>query len=136
MSEFKSEYDWKALSKDLLDKKVMGVYGGCNSAWHALAAVRADVDLNKYHTHRSPDEFFLEKLDRHVRNPETQKHWDGIVSFDPLGLYGAPPTMAATVACMEIPELLPNLVPDGVIVREDGSPVASEIGAHLAPPAH
>jgi hypothetical protein len=37
-----------------------------------------------------------------------------------MGLYGAPPTMAATEACMEVPEIQSSLKPDGVIVREDG----------------
>jgi hypothetical protein len=96
------EYGWQELSKDLLDKKYMGTYGGCNSAWHALAAIRADVDLTKFHTHRSPDEFFLQSLDKHVKTKRTQRNWDKICSFDPMGLYGAPPTMAATYACMEI----------------------------------
>ena len=38
-----------------------------------------------------------------------------------MGLYGSPPTMAATVACMEIPELMKQLVPDENIVNEDRS---------------
>mmetsp|Transcript_10778 Transcript_10778/g.15558 ORF Transcript_10778/g.15558 Transcript_10778/m.15558 type:complete len:791 (-) Transcript_10778:525-2897(-) len=118
--EQKAEYGWKELSQDLLDKKYIGYYGGCNSAWHALAAIRANVDLAKYHTKRSKDEFFLKNLDSHISNPETQKNWDGICTFDPLGLYGSPPTMSATEACMEIPELMQGeLTADGVIVRDD-----------------
>ena len=76
----KDEYDWKQLSQDLLDKNYIGKYGGCNSAWHSLAAIRSNVDLTKYHGKRSPDEFFLEQLDTHITNPHTQRRWGQIVS--------------------------------------------------------
>jgi len=114
---------WQSIHEDLTKGKYIGKYGGCNSAWHALAAVRAGIDMSKYHTKRSPDEFFLKQLDSHVNNPHTQRRWDYITSFDPMGLYGAPPTMSATEACMDVPELIPDLVPcpDGKIVNADGS---------------
>jgi len=121
MSEAKKEYQWQDVSKDLLEGRYIGNYGGCNTAWHALAAIRAKTDLKKYHTKRSPDEFFLEGLDEHVRKPHTQRRWDSIATFDPMGLYGAPPTMAATEACMEVPEIMNDLKPDGKIVNKDGS---------------
>jgi len=109
------------VSKDLLDGNYLGNYGGCNSAWHALAAIRANTDLKKYHTKRTKDEFFLEGLDRHVKSPHTQRRWHQIATLDPMGLYGAPPTMAATEACMEIPEIQNDLKKDGKIVNADGS---------------
>lgn len=117
----KQEYGWKELSQDLLDKKYIGWYGGCNTAWHALASIRANVNLTDFHTKRHKDEFFLKGLDSYIRNPHTQRHWGDICSFDPMGLYGSPPTMSATEACMEIPELMKDgeLIPDGVIVRDD-----------------
>lgn len=115
------DYGWKQVTQDLLDKKYIGTYGNCNTPWHALAAIRAGVDLTKFHGKRTPDEFFLPDLDAHIRNPETQKHWGGIVAFDPMGLYGSPPTMAATNACMDIPELVDELMADGTVVNEDKS---------------
>lgn len=120
-SEKKEEYSHKNVTEDLLNKKFIGGYGGCNQAWHALAAIRAGVELTKFHGKRSPDEFFLKQLDDHIKAPHTQRNWDGITCFDPMGLYGSPPTIAATVACMEIPELFSELVPDGVVVNEDRS---------------
>jgi len=115
------EHTWEDVSKDLLDGNYLGNYGGCNSAWHALAAIRANTDLKKYHTKRTKDEFFLEGLDRHVKSPHTQRRWHQIATLDPMGLYGAPPTMAATEACMEIPEIQNDLKKDGKIVNADGS---------------
>ena len=114
-------YGWKEVGKDLLTGNYLGNYGGCNTAWHALAAIRANTDLKKYHTKRSPDEFFLDSLDSHMKNPNTQRRWGSIATLDPMGLYGSPPTMSATEACMEIPEIQAQLVPDGKIVNADGS---------------
>lgn len=114
-------YNSSHVTQDLLDRKYIGWYGGCNTAWHALAAIRANVDLTKYHTKRTADEFFLPGLDSHVRKPSTQRFWKDICTFDPMGLYGSPPTMSATEACMEIPELMKEgeLNPDGKIVNQD-----------------
>lgn len=114
---------WESLSKDLLAGKYIGKYGGCNSAWHALAALRAGVDLTDWHTRRSKDEFYLPSLHKHINDPHTRRRWDAITSFDPLGLYGMPPTMSATMACMEIPELMhgpgAELTVDGLLVNQD-----------------
>jgi hypothetical protein len=41
-----------ALLPLLIFDTVLGNYGGCNTAWHALAAIRANTDLKKYHTKR------------------------------------------------------------------------------------
>lgn len=114
---------WQSLNQDLLSGNYIGKYGGCNSAWHALAALRAGVDLKDWHTKRSKDEFYLPSLHAHVNNPHTRRRWDAITSFDPMGLYGMPPTMSATSACMEIPELMhgpgAELSADGLLVNAD-----------------
>lgn len=44
------QYGWKELSNDLATGNYIGQYGGCNSAWHGMAALRAKTDLKKYHT--------------------------------------------------------------------------------------
>ena len=50
---------------------------------------------------------------------ETQKWWPRIVTFDPLGMTATNPTIAATTAILNIPELQ-DLKRDGKIVDNDG----------------
>lgn len=114
-------YTWSDVSADLRAGNYIGSYGGCNTAWHALAAIRANKDLRMYHTKRTADEFFLPALEEHINNPKTRTEWHRIATLDPLGLYGSPPTMAATAACMEIPEIQHRLLRDGKVVQENGA---------------
>jgi len=115
------DYTWEQLHEDVNAGKFAGVYGGCNSAWHGLAAIRANVDLKQFHKKRSPDEFILSAFEKHIANKENQKNWSDIVVFDPKGLVSKPPTMAATEYKMRIPELENKLTTDGKVVNADGS---------------
>jgi GTP cyclohydrolase II len=124
--EVKYSYpNWKSLHEDFEAGKYLGVYGGCNSAWHGLAGIKAGKDLTSYHKKRSPDEFYLESLDTLLKDPHTRRRWDHIVTFDPLGLYASPPTQAGTTCKMSIPEL--KLVKDKLIVNEDGTINAAKV---------
>jgi len=115
-------YGYKELNKDLDEFKYAGAYGANNTAWHGLAALRAGVDLKEFHTRRSPDEFYIEDLHKHLQDPKTQKNWNQISSMNPLGLTCNHPTISATNACMDVPDISPNLQPDERgIVNADGS---------------
>ena len=109
-------YRWEQLHQDLEDDKKAGTYGGCHSAYHGLAALRAGVDLKNRHKNRSPDEFYLEDLEYLMKQPSTRANWDRLCTIDPMGLYGKTPTMAATTAVVNLPELHGELTIDGVIV--------------------
>lgn len=115
------KYGYKQVHDDLKNNKYCGVYGGANSAWHGLAGLRAKVNLKDFHTKRSPDEFFNPGLDTLLKKKKNHSLWDRIVTFDPMGLYADHPTIAATTARMEIPELKSKLVPDDKVVNEDKS---------------
>ena len=54
-----------------------------------------------------------------LEHPRTQSNWDECISINPNGILAKRPTIAATYARMDLPEL--NLVRDGNIVLEDGS---------------
>lgn len=116
-----AEYGWKDVHEDLEKENQAGTYGGANAAYHGLAELRGGVDMNSFHKKRSPHEFYVKSLSDYIKLPQTQKHWDHICTFDPLGLFSTRPTMAATTARMEITELIPNLEADGVVVNEDKS---------------
>jgi GTP cyclohydrolase II len=51
--------------------------------------------------------------------PEYKPRWSEIVTFDPYGMYGERPTISATRATMDIPEIKPNIKVDGNIVCDD-----------------
>jgi len=54
-----------------------------------------------------------------IDDPETQRDWGNIVTFDPLGMYAHPPTIAACKAHLDIVELH-DLEKDGEIVTDSG----------------
>jgi len=111
---------WKEVHERLNKcEGVAGVYGGVNSVYFGLAGIRAKVDMDKFHTNRSPDEYLLPPLEKLINLPETQARWDNICTLDPMGLTADRPTMAATTAIMNIEELN-DLERDGVIVNADG----------------
>jgi len=113
-------YGWQQVHEDMEKGKYVGVYGGSHSAYHGLASVKVDVDLKQYHQKRSPDEFYVDELDKHLQRPSTRRRWGDIVTMDPLGMYGHPPTCSATTAKMDIPELKEKMTRDGRIVTDDG----------------
>lgn len=112
------DYNWKALHEDLENQKVIGTYGGSHSVYHGIASVKAQVDLEKFHKNRAPEEFFIPELYELLMEPTTQKQWNKIVTIDPAGMWAKHPTISATTACMYIPEL--DVERDGDIVKNDG----------------
>jgi len=119
--ELNTGHTWEHVHKDLENNVQSGTYGSSHAVWHALAGVRSGVNLIDFHTKRSPDEFYIEGLDRHIKNPSTKRHWNKLVSIDPLGMYAKTPTMSATTAKMTIPEIVHDLTIDNVVVNSDRS---------------
>lgn len=124
-------YNWLDVHNDLANEKYAGVYGWDNAAYWAIAERKAHVDLREFYKKRAPDEFYLPAWNELLDDPETQKHWAGIVTFDPLGLYGQPPTIAACEARINLPDL-EDLTRDGQIVDEDGGVKVSKAAVYYA----
>lgn len=116
-----TEHTWEDVHKDLENNSQIGTYGSSHAAWHALAGLRAGINLQDFHSKRSPDEFYIEELDRHLKKSSTRKFWNKLVSIDPLGMYAQNPTMSATTAKMTIPEIVSDLTIDNKVVNPDRS---------------
>jgi len=114
------EHTYQKLHEDINTGHYAGTYGSHHAAYHALAAIRAKVDMKEFHKKRSPDEFYVEALDSHLQRESTRRRWKHIATMDPLGMYSQPPTISATTANMDIPELKDTLDRDGEIVDQDG----------------
>eukprot|EP00299_Pterocystis_sp_00344_P017498 c8762_g1_i1.p1 GENE.c8762_g1_i1~~c8762_g1_i1.p1 ORF type:complete len:773 (-),score=179.04 c8762_g1_i1:48-2366(-) len=112
-------YGWKEVVADLEAGKYIGNYGANNGVYQAVAEAQAGKDLNAVHCLRHDDEHMVPELTELLSQPQIQANWDQVISFNPAGLTAKRPTIAATYARMDIPEL--RLVPDGQIVHEDNS---------------
>jgi len=66
-----------------------------------------------------PDEWKLKELINHFEHPETRLFWDQLSTIDPMGMNSNIPTIAATPAIMEIPELIGKLQQDKKIVNKN-----------------
>jgi len=124
-------YNWKNVHDDLLGENYAGTYGWDNACYWAIAEKKANVDLREFYKKRSPEEFYLPQWKELIDDPETQKHWAGIVTFDPLGMYGLPPTIAACEARLNLPDL-DDLTRDGTIIEEDGSVRVSKAAVYYS----
>jgi GTP cyclohydrolase II len=113
------DYDFRDVHKDLEQRKMIGVYGWDHACYHAIAELKAKTDLFEFHAKRSPDEFYIPEVKKLLDNPETQKDWNRIVTFDPYGMTATNPTIASTKAICNLDELR-DLNRDGVVVDEQG----------------
>jgi len=115
------QYGWREVHDDLEKGIFSGCYGWDHAAYWGIAEKKAGVDLREWYKKRTDDEFYLPEFKDLVDNPETQKSWEDIHTFDPMGMYAHPPTIAACKAKLDIAELyhLPKGDPYGV-VTEDG----------------
>jgi len=115
-------YDYEDVNDDFKKGKYAGAYGWDNSVYYGIAEKKANVDLRDFHSKRTRDEYFIPSIKQLIDDPRTQKHWKRIVTFNPKGLTSTPPTIAATTAHLNVPEIAKNLRRDGVIVnKDDGS---------------
>lgn len=127
--EASEKYGWKELNADLDAWNFVGNYGANNGCYQAVAELMAGKDLNEHHCLRHDDEHMVKELKELLDLPQIQERWDDVISFNPAGMTSKRPTIAATYARMDIPEL--QLVPDGQIVHEDKS--VSVIKAGIEP---
>ena len=125
------KYDWKGVHADLLESRYAGVYGWDHAAYWGIAEKKAGVNLEEFYKRRSEAEFYLPEWQALIDDPATQEHWKRIVTFDPLGFYGMPPTVASCRATLTIPELM-DLNRDGVIVDADGGIKCSKAAVSYA----
>jgi len=115
-------YDYEDVNEDFKKGKYAGAYGWDNSVYYGIAEKKANVDLRTFHSKRTKDEYFIPSIKQLVEDPRTQKHWKRIVTFNPYGLTSTPPTIAATTAHLNVPEIAKNLRRDGKVVnKDDGS---------------
>jgi len=126
-----SDYDWKGVHADLESGVYAGSYGWDNAAYWGISEVKAGVDLTEFYKTRTDAEFYLPEFKELIDNPETQKDWDHIVTFDPLGMTAHPPTIAACKAHLDITELK-DLPRDGTIVDSKGEITTSKCAVYYA----
>lgn len=124
-------YGWRDVHKDLEAGKHAGCYGWDNAAYWGIAETQAGVDLTEWYKTRTDAEFYLPEFKGLIDDPETQKDWDRIACFDPLGMYSHPPTIAACKANLDILELK-DLEMDGEIVTESNEIVTSKCAIYYA----
>merc|ERR1719453_1771394 len=125
------EYYWPKVHNDLENGLYAGCYGWDNAAYWGIAEKKAGVDLKEWYKTRTDAEFYLPAFKGLVDDPDTQKDWGRICTFDPMGMYAHPPTIAACKAHLDIPELK-DLNRDGTIVTKDGEIVTSKCGVSYA----
>eukprot|EP00397_Hematodinium_sp_SG-2012_P004549 GEMP01004561.1.p1 GENE.GEMP01004561.1~~GEMP01004561.1.p1 ORF type:complete len:800 (+),score=181.87 GEMP01004561.1:79-2478(+) len=115
-----AEYGWRDVHADLEKGIYSGCYGWDNAAYWGIAEKKAGVDLKEWYKKRTDDEFYLPSFKELTDNPETRKQWEGIATFDPLGMYAHPPTIAACKAKLNIEELnhLPIGDPYGIVTKD------------------
>lgn len=125
------DYDWKGVHKDLEDGVYAGSYGWDNAAYWGIAEAKAGIDLKEWYKTRTEAEFYLPEFKDLIDDPETQKDWNNIVTFDPMGMYSHPPSIAACQARLDIPELK-DLHQDGKIVLPTNEIVSSKCAIYYA----
>eukprot|EP00298_Acanthocystis_sp_HF-20_P005026 c15311_g1_i1.p1 GENE.c15311_g1_i1~~c15311_g1_i1.p1 ORF type:complete len:804 (-),score=346.94 c15311_g1_i1:76-2421(-) len=118
-SEAHEVYGWKELNEDLNNWNYLGGFGGQNGVYQAVAEIQAGKDLNEHHCLRHDDEKLVPEIVELLSNPKIQENWDNVISFNPNGLWSSRPTIAATYARMDMPEI--ELIPDGQIVDDQKS---------------
>ncbi|MES1908150.1 MAG: hypothetical protein MHM6MM_001136 [Cercozoa sp. M6MM] len=124
------EHTWEDVHNDLERNHFAGSYGADNTAYFALAEVRDQVKLSDYHCKRAEYETVSDELTKHLALPKTREQWKKIVTVDPSGFTATTPTMSGTKCKMHVPELMPTLTRDGIVVNSDGSINTFKVGIH------
>jgi GTP cyclohydrolase II len=117
--------------QDLEDGNYAGAYGWDHAAYWGIAEQKAGVDLREWYKTRTEAEFFLPEFKELIDNPETQKDWGHIATFDPMGMYAHPPTISACKAHLDMPELH-DLEADGEVVQANKEIVTSKCAVYYA----
>jgi len=124
-------YSWKDVHADLESGNYAGVYGWDHAAYWGIAEAKAGVDLKEWYKTRTDAEFYLPEFQELVTDPVVQRDWDRIATFDPMGMWAHPPTIASCKAHLDIPELK-DLHQDGVIVTPSNEIVTSKCAISYA----
>jgi GTP cyclohydrolase II len=124
-------YGWRDVHDDLERGNYAGSYGWDNAAYWGIAEQKAGVDLTEWYKTKTEAEFYLPEFKELIDDPETQRDWDRIATFDPMGLYAHPPTIAACRAHLDLPELK-DLPVDGVIVDANREILTSKCAVYYA----
>merc|ERR1719456_2106160 len=98
---------------------LVGSYGWDHAAYWGIAEMKAGVDLKEWYKTRTDAEFYLPEFKTLIDDPQTQQSWARIATFDPMGMYAHPPTIAACKAHLDMEELK-DLRRDGNIVKDNG----------------
>ena len=107
------EYDYTNVHADLETNISGGAYGGNNGCYLGIAEKIPGVDLGKFHTKRTKDEFYLPEMKELLFNNDSQKYRKRIVTFNPFGIIATNPTWASTTNTLYIPKFQdPLLQPD------------------------
>jgi GTP cyclohydrolase II len=109
---------FEALQALLNETDYVGLAGGDHAVYHAVAETQIGKSL---HIAVPPNEYKVPELYAHLQEAATQEAWGPICSVNPLGMDGVRPSISATPANMEIPEIMSRLRRDGEIVNPDGS---------------
>jgi len=125
------DYNWKGVHADLEAGVYAGSYGWDNAAYWGISEQKAGIDLKEWYKTRTDAEFYLPEFKDLIDNPETQKDWNHIATFDPMGMTAHPPTIASCQARLDIPELK-DLTKDGKVVLESGEIVSSKCAVYYA----
>lgn len=124
-------YGWRGVHADLENGVYAGSYGWDNAAYWGIAEQKAGIDLREWYKTRTDAEFYLPEFKDLIDNPETQKDWDRIATFDPMGMYAHPPSIAACKAHLDIPELK-DMELDGEVITADNEIVTSKCAIYYA----
>jgi GTP cyclohydrolase II len=115
---------FEAVQRQLNEMRgIAGTFGGDHAVYHAVAEAQTGTSLHRLSEGHSgqTDEFKVPELVKHLSNPVTQEAWGEICSLNPLGMDSHRPSISATPANMEVPEIMAKLRRDGTIVNMDGS---------------
>jgi GTP cyclohydrolase II len=117
--------------EDLENGVYAGAYGWDHAAYWGIAEQKAGVDLTEWYKTRTEAEFYLPEFKGLIDDPETQKDWGHIATFDPMGMYAHPPTISACKARLDIQELY-DLEVDNEIVLPSKEIVTSKCAVYYA----
>eukprot|EP00928_Gymnodinium_smaydae_P099452 TRINITY_DN9491_c0_g1_i1.p1 TRINITY_DN9491_c0_g1~~TRINITY_DN9491_c0_g1_i1.p1 ORF type:complete len:804 (+),score=123.09 TRINITY_DN9491_c0_g1_i1:87-2498(+) len=124
-------YGWQDVHNDLEAGNYAGCYGWDHAAYWGIAETKAGVDLREWYKTRTEAEFYLPEFKELVDDPETQKDWHHISTFDPMGMVAHPPTISACKAKLDILELK-DLPVDGEVVLPSREILTSKCAVYYA----
>jgi hypothetical protein len=115
---------FEALDKQLDGlQNIAGVFSGDHAVYHAVAEAQTGTTMHRLREGHSgwTDEYKVPELVALLNQEACRMAWKDISSLNPLGMDSLRPSISATPANMEVPEIMAKLRRDGTVVNEDGS---------------